>query len=70
MAYNPYVYEKLVAERHADLLHDMQQSRMLAHTGRHTFAQNIMSGINGLLAKRTSQLARTGQQSRAYLQEG
>lgn len=68
MAVNPYFYEKMVADRHAEIRRGVQQSRLAVHTEqRPAFAQRLAGGFNSLLAKRSAQPA--CQQSRAYLQE-
>ena len=72
MAFNPYFYEKAIAERHAEIRRDMEQSRTLAQSGQgHTFARYVVSKFDSLLAKRDSQAQqRARQQSGACLQEG
>ncbi len=69
MAFNPYFYEKSIAERHAEILRDVQQSRMLAHSGqRRTLVGYVVSKFDSLLAKRSAQpRQRASQRSEAYL---
>lgn len=71
MSFNPYLYEKVVAEHHAELKRDMQQSRMVAQARQgHRLAKYIVSRFDSLLAKRELQPRRAKQQGRAYLQKG
>ncbi|HEY6407050.1 MAG TPA: hypothetical protein VIY29_06260 [Ktedonobacteraceae bacterium] len=68
MTPNPYLYEKLIATHHAQIRQDMQQSRMLAHTGeQRTLARSTVSRLGTLLIEWGSQLQRVGQQSGAPL---
>ena len=67
MTSHPYLYEKLIATRHAEIQHDMQQSRMLAHAGRRTFVRSTVGSFGTLLIAMGYRLQRTGQQSGASL---
>jgi hypothetical protein len=68
MTPHPYLYEKLIATRHAQIRHDMQQSRMQAHTGRRrTLVRSTVGSLGTLLIALGSQLQRTGQRSGASL---
>jgi hypothetical protein len=68
MTPNPYLYEKLIAARHAEIRHDMQQIRMSAHTGqRRTLVQSTMGSLGTLLIELGSHLQRAGQRSGAPL---
>ncbi len=63
---NPYLYEKLIATRHAEIQHEMQQIRMLAHAGqRRTLLRVTVGSLGTLLIALGSQLQRTGQKSEA-----
>jgi hypothetical protein len=68
MTPHPYLYEKLIATRQTEILHDMQQSRMQAHTGkRRTFVRSTVGSFGTLLIELGSHLQRTGQRSGASL---
>jgi hypothetical protein len=68
MTPHPYLYEKLIATRHAQIRHDMQQSRMQAHTGRRrTLVRSTAGSLGTLLIALGSQLQRTGPRSGASL---
>jgi hypothetical protein len=68
MTPHPYLYEKLLAERHAQILHEMQQSRMLAHAGkRHMLVRQTVGRFGTRLRALRSQLQRIGQRSGASL---
>jgi hypothetical protein len=65
---HPYLYEKLIVARHAQILHEMQQSQMLAHAGkRRTLVRHTVGRLGTLLIALGSQLQRTGQRSGASL---
>jgi len=65
---HPYVYEKLVASRHAQIQHEMQQIRMLAHVRqRPTFVQLTIGSLGRVLIVLGSYMQRTGQQNDASL---
>jgi hypothetical protein len=68
MALNTYLDEKLIAARHAQIQHDMQQSRLQAHAGqRGTLVGTTMGRLGTLLIEVGSQLQRAGQRTRASL---
>jgi hypothetical protein len=68
MTSHPYLYEKLIATRQAEIQHDMQQSRMQAHARqRRTFVRSTVGSFGTLLIELGSYLQRTGQRSRASL---
>jgi hypothetical protein len=70
MSFNLYLYEKIIAEHHAELKRDIEQSRMAAQARQeHRFAKYIVSRFDSLLAKRAPQHRRV-KQSRAYFQRG
>jgi hypothetical protein len=61
MAFNPYLYQKLIAERHAQIQYEVRQSRVLAHAGRrHTLVRSSVEGLGTLLVELGSQLQRSG----------
>lgn len=60
---HPYVYEKLIASHHAQIQHEMQQIRMLAHVRqRRTFVRFTIGSLGRLLIVLGSYLQQTGQQ--------
>ena len=62
MTPHPYLYEKLLAERHAQILHEMQQNRMLAHAGqRRMLMRHTVGRLGTLLIELGSQLQRIEQ---------
>ncbi len=64
MTPHPYLYEQLLAERHAHIQHEMQQSRMLAHAGkRHMLVWQSVGRFGTRLRALRSQLQRIGQRS-------
>ncbi len=68
MTPHPYLYEKLIATRYAQIQHDMQQSRMQAHAGqRPTLVRYTVGRLGSLLIEWGSHLQRTGQRSGASL---
>ena len=68
MTPHPYHFEKLIAERHAQIHHDMRQSRMLVHVGkRRTLLRSIVARLGTFMIVLGSYLQRTGQQSGASL---
>jgi hypothetical protein len=68
MNFNPYLYEKLIATRHAQIRYDIQQSRKLVHTRqRRTLVQSTVSKLGTLLIKLGSQMQRTGQRRETSL---
>ncbi len=67
MISHPYVYEKLNASRHAQIQHEMYQSRM-AHAGqRRTLVRSTVGSLGTLMIVLGSCLQRTAQRSRASL---
>ena len=63
MSNNPYLYEKLVATRQAEIHHDMQQSRKSAHTEQSsTFAEHAADKLGTLLVELGSRLQRAEHQ--------
>jgi hypothetical protein len=63
---HPYVYEKLNASRHAQIQHEMQQIRMLAHVRqRRTLVRFTLGNLGRLLIVLGSYLQQTGQQNEA-----
>jgi len=68
MTPHPYLYEKLIATRHPEIQHEMQQIRMQAHAGqRRTLVRFTVGSLGTLLIALGSQLQRTGQRSGASL---
>ena len=68
MSNNPYLYEKLVATRQAEIRHDMQLSRKPAHPEQSpTFAEHTAGKFGTLLVELRSRLQRTGQQRKASI---
>jgi hypothetical protein len=67
MTPHPYLYEKLLATRHAQIQHDMHQSR-IAHAGqRRTHVRSTVGSLGTLMIVLSSYLQRTAQRSRASL---
>jgi hypothetical protein len=65
---HPYLYEKLIATRHAEIQHEMQQIRMQAHARRRrTLVRFTVGSLGTLLIALGSQLQRTAQRSEASL---
>ncbi len=63
---HPYIYEKLIASRHAQIQHDMQQTRMQAHVRqRRTLVRFTIGSLGTLLIVLGSYLQRTGQRNEA-----
>jgi hypothetical protein len=68
MTPHPYLLEKLIAERHAQIQHDIRQSRIQAHAGqRRTLVRSTVGRLGTLLIELGSELQRTGQRSGASL---
>jgi hypothetical protein len=62
MTPHPYLYEKLIAARHTQIQHEMQQIRMLAHLGqRRTLIRSTVGSIGTLMRVLGSHLQRTDQ---------
>ncbi len=68
MSNNPYLYEKLVATRQAEIRHAMQQSRKPAHSEQSpTFVENAADRFGTILIELGSRLQRSGQHHGASL---
>jgi hypothetical protein len=68
MTPHPYLYEKLIATHHAQIQHDMHQSRMQAHAvKRRTLVRSIVGRLGTLMIVLGSYLQRTAQRSGASL---
>ena len=68
MTNNPYLYEKMVATRQAEIRHDMQHSRRSLRTGQFpTFVENAAGRFGTLLVGLGSRLQRTEQQRGASI---
>jgi hypothetical protein len=64
MISHPYVYEKLVASRHAQIQNEMQQIRILAHVRqRPTLVRLTIGSLGRVLIELGSYMQRTGQQN-------
>ena len=60
---HPDVYEKLIATRHAQIQHEMQQIRTLAHLRqRPTLMRSTIGSLGSLFIVLGSYLQQTGQQ--------
>ena len=63
---HPYVYEKLIASHQAQIQHEMQQIRTLAHVRqRRTLVRSTVGSLGRLLIVLGSHLQQTGQQNEA-----
>ena len=68
MSNNPYLYEKLVAIRQAEIRHAMQLCRKPAHPERSpTFAEHAAGKFGTLLGELRSRLQRTEQRRASIL---
>ena len=68
MSNNPYLYEKLVATRQAEIRHDMQLSRKPAHTEQSsTLVENTAVRFGTWLVELGSRLQRTEQRREAAI---
>ena len=68
MSNNPYLYEKLVATRQAEIRHTMQQSRKPARSEQSPgFVEYAADRFGNLLVELGSRLQRSEQQRRASL---
>jgi hypothetical protein len=68
MTPHPYLYEKLIATRHAQILYDMQHSRGQVYAEeRPTFVRYTISKFGSLLIEWGSHLQQTGRRNRAPL---
>jgi hypothetical protein len=62
MSNNPYLYEKLVAIRHSEIRHALQQSRKPVQTEKSpTFVENAADKFGTLLVELGSRLQRAEQ---------
>jgi len=62
MSNNPYLYEKLVATRQAEILHDVQRSRKPAHAEQSpTLVENAADRLGTWLVELGSRLQRVEQ---------
>ncbi len=65
---HPYIYEKLVASRHAQIQHEMQEIRMLSNVRqRRTIVRLTVGNLGRALIVLGSYLQRVGQQNEASL---
>ena len=65
---HPYLYEKLIATRHAQIQHEMQQIRMQAHVRQQRkLVRSTIGRLGTLLVVLGFHLQRTGQRSGATL---
>jgi hypothetical protein len=65
---HPYVYEKLIATRHAEIQHNMQQARMQAQLKqRRSLVQLTVGSLRRLLIVLGSKLQRTRQQNKVSI---
>jgi hypothetical protein len=63
---HPDIYEKLVASRHAQIQHEMQQIRMLDHVRqRPALVRRTIGSLGRVLIVLGSNMQRTGQQNEA-----
>lgn len=68
MSNNLYLYEKMVATRHAEIRHDMQLSRKPAHIEQSpTFMEHVAGKLGTLLVELGSRLQRTEQRREASI---
>ncbi len=68
MSNNPYLYEKLVATRQAEIRHALQQSRKPVQTEKSpTFVENAADKFGTLLVELGSRLQRTNHRHEASL---
>ena len=66
MSFNPYLYEKSIAERHSQIRHDIEQSRLQAQARQKpTFVRSTVGKFGTLLIGLGSQLERSGQRGEA-----
>jgi hypothetical protein len=66
MAPHPYVYEKLIASRHAQIQHEMQQIHLLDQVRqRRTLVRLTVGKLGKALIVLGSYMQRTGQQKKA-----
>jgi hypothetical protein len=68
MSNSPYLYEKLVATRHAEIRHDMQLSHKSTHAEQSpTFVENAAGRFGTWLVELGSRLQRTEQPRKASI---
>jgi len=67
MTPHPYVYEKLMASRHAQIQHEMQQIRMARAAQQRTLVRSTLDSLATLMIVLGSYLQRTTHRSRASL---
>ena len=68
MSNNLFLYEKMVATRHAEIRRDMQLSRKPAHVEQSpTFVENAANRLGTLLVEMGSRLQRVEQPRRATI---
>lgn len=68
MSNSPYLYEKLVATRHAEIRQAMQQSHKSTHAEKpSTFASNAADRFGTMLVELGTRLQRTKHQHKASL---
>jgi hypothetical protein len=68
MTPHPYLYEKLIATRQAEIRHDMQQIRRHGHSGqRRRFVRATVGSFGTLLIELGSHLQQAGQRGGASL---
>ena len=66
MTPHPYIYEKLIADHHAQIQHEMQQIRLRTHARqRPTLVRFIVGSLGRALIVLGSHLQRTEQQKEA-----
>ena len=65
---HPYVYEKLIATRHAEIQHNVEQARMQAQAKqRRTLVRLTIGSFGRLLKVLGSNMQDTGQQNESSL---
>ena len=65
---HPYVYEKLIATRHAEIQHNVQQARMQNQAKqRRSLVRFTIGSLGRLLIVLGSNLQRTGQRSKVSI---
>ncbi|HLH63959.1 MAG TPA: hypothetical protein VKV20_19965 [Ktedonobacteraceae bacterium] len=69
MSFNSYLYEKSIAERHSQILHDFEQSHVRASARQQpTFVRSVVGKFGTLLVELGSQLEEVGEQGEAVVQ--
>ena len=64
---HPYIYEKLMASRHAQIQHEMQQIRMARAAQQRTLVRSTVGSLGTLMIVLGSYLQRATHRSRASL---